>query len=139
MHASAAQQGCMQRPAAYSRRLRLQPRADAAARLRGEPRRVQRWIADVRHWSSFYPGAQGPQDRGCRLDWAAAGCQRAGRCTTALNEPGQHQLLTPPPPRRPAAAGTKSAVKLGNGQEPIRVGSKFELQREMLGLKLPMA
>uniref|UniRef100_A0A383VCQ7 J domain-containing protein n=1 Tax=Tetradesmus obliquus TaxID=3088 RepID=A0A383VCQ7_TETOB len=34
--------------------------------------------------------------------------------------------------------GTKSAVKIGNGLEPIRVGSKFETLREMLGLKLPM-
>jgi hypothetical protein len=38
--------------------------------------------------------------------------------------------------RRPT--GTKSAVKLGNGTEPIRVGAKFEVQRDMLGLKLPM-
>jgi hypothetical protein len=37
-----------------------------------------------------------------------------------------------------APAGTKSAVKIGNGLEPIRVGSKFETLREMLGLKLPM-
>lgn len=35
-------------------------------------------------------------------------------------------------------AGTKSAVKLGSGLDPIRVGTKFETQRDMLGLKLPM-
>lgn len=35
-------------------------------------------------------------------------------------------------------AGAKSAVKLGNALEPIRVGTKFETQRDMLGLKLAM-
>lgn len=36
----------------------LRVRADASARVRGEAKRVHRWLSDVRHWSSFYPGSQ---------------------------------------------------------------------------------
>ena len=42
-------------------------------------------------------------------------------------------------PRGPsAAAGTKKAVKIGNGYDPIKVGAKFEVERDLLGMKLPM-
>lgn len=34
----------------------LQVCADASARVRGDARRVSRWLSDVRHWKSFYPG-----------------------------------------------------------------------------------
>jgi hypothetical protein len=37
-----------------------------------------------------------------------------------------------------SCAGTRSAVKLGNALEPIRVGTKFETERDMLGLKVSM-
>ena len=43
-------------------------------------------------------------------------------------------LLAP----RAVCAGTKSVVKLGNALDPVRVGTKFETQRDMLGLKLAM-
>jgi hypothetical protein len=35
---------------------RLQVLSDASARVRGDARRVHRWLSDVRHWTSFYPG-----------------------------------------------------------------------------------
>jgi hypothetical protein len=35
---------------------RLLVLSDASARVRGDARRVHRWLSDVRHWTSFYPG-----------------------------------------------------------------------------------
>jgi len=33
-------------------------RGDASARVRGDARRVHRWLSDVRHWNTFYPGKE---------------------------------------------------------------------------------
>ncbi|KAF8056471.1 dnaJ [Scenedesmus sp. PABB004] len=86
-----AQRSAPARPRAFGRRLlRLDVAADASARVRGDARRVQRWLADARHWTLFYPG-------------------------------------------------TKSVVRLGSAADPVRVGVKFEMQREMLGLSFPMS
>eukprot|EP00775_Hariotina_reticulata_P002272 gene2272-2584_t len=81
------QPGALQRP--WTRRCAYLVHADATARVRGDARRVQRWVSDVRHWQQFYPG-------------------------------------------------TKKAVKIGNGYDPIKVGAKFEVERDLLGMKLPM-
>lgn len=43
-------------PRLRSRIVSVSVRADHAARVRGDARRVQRWVSDVRHWMQFYPG-----------------------------------------------------------------------------------
>lgn len=56
----ALQQRSLQQPTRVARadgRLRrVVVKADHAARVRGDARRVQRWVSDMRHWTQFYPG-----------------------------------------------------------------------------------
>lgn len=83
-------------------------RADASARVRGDARRVQRWLSDVRHWSSFYPGTEciqamshpwaAPPGRSrsvnaCTAKVVVVHCNRACRdqvCCQAGQWPGPH-------------------------------------------------
>jgi hypothetical protein len=47
---------CSQRRPRVVRAKGVKVCADASARVRGDARRVHRWLSDVRHWKSFYPG-----------------------------------------------------------------------------------
>ena len=157
-------------------------RADASARVRGDARRVHRWLSDVRHWNTFYPGEEKTYTalhEGTRLEpgtcckqnrnagpsmpyWPLAAISKGCRvhlklvflpCEHVRAAQGLWQLVNvlcqhtavqvavggcTPDVGWPLSAGTKSAVKLGNALEPIRVGTKFETQRDMLGMKVAM-